>query len=80
MAYLQFLPSFLFGTVSAAFQIEGSPVADCKGKSIWGVFTHTPRKIRTGEYSGIAYDFDRDPERDLAMMTELGFNGCNHNR
>ena len=74
MTHPQFPPNFLFGTATAAFQIEGSPAADGKGRSIWDVFTHTPKKIRTGENADIACDSYRDPERDLALMTELGFN------
>jgi beta-glucosidase len=74
MTYPQFPPSFLFGTATAAFQIEGSSAADGKGKSIWDVFTHTPGKIRTGENADIACDSYQRPERDLALMTELGLN------
>ena len=48
MTFPQFPPNFLFGA-AAAFQIEGSPSANGKGKSIWDVFSHTPGKIRTGE-------------------------------
>jgi beta-glucosidase len=74
MSYPQFPPNFLFGTATAAFQIEGSPTADGKGPSIWDVFTHTPGKIRTGENADIACDSYRSPEVDLALMTELGLN------
>jgi beta-glucosidase len=74
MSFPQFPPNFLFGTATAAFQIEGSPAADGKGKSIWDVFTHKPGKIRTGENADIACDSYRNPERDLALMTELGLN------
>jgi beta-glucosidase len=74
MPYPQFPSSFLFGTATAAFQIEGSPNLDGKGPSIWDKFTHTPGKIRTGENADVACDTYRDPERDLALMTELGLN------
>jgi beta-glucosidase len=74
MPYPQFPPNFLFGTATAAFQIEGSPAADGKGPSIWDTFTHTPGKIRTGENADTACDTYRNPERDLALMTELGLN------
>ena len=56
MSYPQFPQSFLFGTATAAFQIEGSPDTDGKGKSIWDVFTHTPGKIRTGENADLSYE------------------------
>jgi beta-glucosidase len=70
----QFPPHFLFGTATAAFQVEGSPQADGKGQSIWDVFTHTPGKIRSGENADTACDTYRHPERDIALMTELGLN------
>ncbi len=74
MPHPQFPPNFLFGTATAAYQIEGSPSADGKGKSIWDVYTHTPGKIRTGENADTACDTYRNPERDLALMSELGLN------
>jgi beta-glucosidase len=74
MPYPQFPPNFLFGAATAAFQIEGSPAADGKGKSIWDVFTHTSGKVRTGENADTACDTYRNPESDLALMCELGLN------
>ena len=63
MPYPQFPKNFLFGTATAAFQIEGSPNADGKGKSIWDVFMHTPKKICTGE--------NADTARDTAKLDEF---------
>ena len=40
-----FRPDFLWGTATAAYQIEGSPEADGKGPSIWDTFAHTPGRI-----------------------------------
>ncbi len=74
MTFPQFPPSFLFGTATAAFQIEGSPTADGKGRSIWDTFTHTPKKIRTGENADVACDTYLHPERDIELMTELNLN------
>ncbi|MBI5934851.1 MAG: beta-glucosidase [Chloroflexi bacterium] len=74
MPYPQFPSNFLFGAATAAFQIEGSPTADGKGKSIWDVYSHTRGKIRTGENADITCETYRNPERDLALMTELGLN------
>ena len=74
MPYPQFPPDFLFGTATAAFQVEGSPKADGKGPSIWDVFSHTPGKVRTGENADVACDTYLNPERDLALMTDLGLN------
>jgi beta-glucosidase len=56
MPYPQFPPFFLFGTATAAFQIEGSPRADGKGASIWDTFNHKRGKITTGENAEVACD------------------------
>lgn len=74
MPYPQFPPNFLFGSATAAYQIEGSPSADGKGKSIWDTYSHTRGKVRTGENADTACDTYRNPERDLALMSELGLN------
>lgn len=74
MTFPQFPKNFLFGTATSAFQIEGSPDADGKGKSIWDQFTSLRGKVRTGENAKVACDTYRNPERDLALMTELGLN------
>jgi beta-glucosidase len=74
MPYPQFPPGFLFGTATAAFQIEGSPYADGKKASIWDTFTHTKGKIPSGENADSACDTYQNPIRDLEFMTELGLN------
>ena len=33
---------FLWGAATSAYQIEGSPLADGAGASIWHRFSHTP--------------------------------------
>ncbi len=69
-----FPPGFLWGTATAAYQIEGSPEADGKGPSIWDTFAHTPGRIAEGSTGDIACDhYVRWPE-DVALMAELGVN------
>ena len=40
-----FPAGFLWGAATSAYQIEGSPLADGAGPSIWHRFAHTPGKI-----------------------------------
>ena len=39
---IEFPASFLWGAATSAYQIEGSPLADGAGPSIWHRFCHTP--------------------------------------
>ncbi|MEI8081088.1 MAG: family 1 glycosylhydrolase, partial [Actinomycetes bacterium] len=72
-------PNFVWGTATAAFQIEGSPTADGKGPSIWDTFSHrrdrrgkTP--IKDGTTADVATDsYLRYPE-DIALNKSMGFN------
>jgi beta-glucosidase len=67
-----FPPGFLFGSATAAYQIEGSVTADGRGVSIWDTFSHTPGKTTNGDTGDIACDHFRRFEEDLDLMTELG--------
>jgi len=46
MARISFFDGFLWGAATAAYQIEGSPLADGAGSSIWHDWAHTPRRVR----------------------------------
>jgi beta-glucosidase len=66
--------SFVWGTATAAHQIEGSPDVDGKGPSVWDTFTHLEGKVLTGETGDVAADHYRRWESDLDLMAELGVN------
>ena len=73
----QFLfPSdFLWGAATAAYQIEGSPLADGAGPSIWHRFSHTPGNTANGDTGDTACDHYYRYASDIALMRKLGLKG-----
>jgi beta-glucosidase len=47
---------FYWGAATAAYQIEGSPLADGAGSCVWHEFSHTPGTIYQGQTGDIAAD------------------------
>ena len=68
----RFPPDFLFGTATAAYQIEGAHDADGKGPSIWDAFCRTPGAISTGETGDVACDHYHRWRKEVALLRELG--------
>jgi beta-glucosidase len=66
--------SFLWGAATSAYQIEGSPLADGAGPSIWHRFCHSPGMVRDGDTGDIACDHYRRFREDVSLMAELGLN------
>jgi len=69
-----FPEDFLWGAATAAYQVEGSPLADGAGASIWHRFSHTPGRTAGGETGDVACDHYRRWREDVALMSELGLN------
>lgn len=69
-----FPDSFLWGAATSAYQIEGSPLADGAGPSIWHRFSHTPGRVENGETGDLACNHYRRYREDVALMRELGLN------
>ena len=67
-----FPPSFLWGAATSAYQVEGSPLADGAGPSIWHRFVRTPGLVADGETGDIACDHYRRFASDVALMKSLG--------
>ncbi|HPC82350.1 MAG TPA: GH1 family beta-glucosidase [Thermoanaerobaculaceae bacterium] len=63
---------FLWGAATSAYQVEGSPLADGAGPSIWHRFALVPGRIRDGATGDVACDHYRRWREDLALMRELG--------
>ena len=70
----RFPPGFLFGTATAAYQIEGGHDADGKGPSIWDTFSRVPGAISTGETGDVACDHYHRWREDVALQRDLGCN------
>jgi beta-glucosidase len=63
---------FVWGTATAAYQIEGAATADGRGPSIWDTFSHQPGRIREGHTGDVACDHYHRRDEDLALMAGLG--------
>ncbi len=71
---IRFPKSFLWGASTSAFQVEGSPLADGAGQSIWYRFTHTLGLVANGDTGDVASDHYRCWEEDIRHMRDLGLN------
>jgi beta-glucosidase len=70
--HYRFPDGFLWGAATSAYQIEGSPLADGAGPSIWDRFSHTPGKIANGDTGDVATDHYHRYRADVDLMHELG--------
>jgi beta-glucosidase len=70
----KFPDGFLWGTATAAYQIEGAHDADGKGPSIWDTFSHIPGKVFQNQNGDVACDHYHRYREDVALMSELGLN------
>jgi beta-glucosidase len=66
-----FPEGFLWGAAVSAYQVEGSPLADGAGPSIWHRFSHTPGLVTDGDTGDLACDFYRRYGDDVRLMREL---------
>jgi beta-glucosidase len=67
-----FPQGFLWGSATAAYQVEGAVDADGRGPSIWDTFSATPGKVRGGDTGAVACDQYRRYPQDIALMADLG--------
>src|SRR5271156_6532511 len=67
----RFPDGFLWGTATAAFQVEGAWHEDAKGESIWDRFTHTTGKVKGGTTAAVACDQYHLYPQDLALAKRL---------
>ncbi|MCF3106330.1 beta-glucosidase [Streptomyces roseoverticillatus] len=69
---VNFPPGFLWGTATAAYQVEGAPHADGRTPSIWDTFSHTPGRTLGGDTGDTATDHYRRRRDDVRLMADLG--------
>jgi beta-glucosidase len=71
-AVLRFPDGFLWGTATAAYQIEGAVAEGGRTPSIWDTFAHTPGATKGGDNGDVAVDHYHRFREDVALMAELG--------
>ncbi|GIV60478.1 MAG: beta-glucosidase [Rhodothermaceae bacterium] len=69
---MTFPKEFLWGVATSAYQVEGSPLADGAGPSIWHRFVRTPGRIVDGGTGDVACDHYHRYEDDVRLMQALG--------
>lgn len=67
-----FPKDFVFGSATAAYQIEGAVKEDGRGASIWDIFSHTKGKIADGTNGDRACDHYHRLDSDLDLIKALG--------
>lgn len=67
-----FSDDFLFGSATAAYQIEGAWNEGGRTPSIWDTFSHTPGKTLDGDTGDVATDHYHRWRSDIALMKDLG--------
>jgi len=68
----RFPRDFLWGAATSAYQVEGSPLADGAGPSIWHRFVRLPGVIDNGDTGDVACDHYRRYPEDIRLMQALG--------
>jgi beta-glucosidase len=69
-----FPAEFLWGSATAAYQIEGAATEDGREPSIWDTFSHTPGKVFAGDTGDVATDHYHRWQSDVEAMARLGLN------
>lgn len=68
----RFPPNFVWGSATAAYQIEGAAQEGGRGPSIWDTYSHTPGLVKNGDTGDVADDHYHRWEEDIAHMKKLG--------
>src|SRR5664279_3617392 len=68
----KFPDGFLWGSATAAYQVEGAYKDDGRGMSVWDTFSHTPGKTANGDTGDVADDHYHRYKEDIQLMKGLG--------
>lgn len=63
---------FLWGSASAAYQVEGASLTNGKGPSIWDTYSHIKGNTYKDTNGDVAVDFYHRFEEDILLMKEQG--------
>ena len=72
----RFPESFLWGSATASYQVEGGVHEDGRGATIWDTFSHTQGKTHNGDTGDVADDFFHLYGHDIQLMKEMGLTSC----
>ncbi len=67
-----FPESFVWGTATASYQIEGAVAEGGRTPSIWDTFSHAPGNVLGGDTGDVADDHYHRFAEDVAIMADLG--------
>jgi len=73
MQKLDFPKDFIWGTATAAYQVEGAAYEGGRGECIWDTFSRKPGAVYAGENGNVACDQYHRYKEDVSLMAELGF-------
>ena len=74
--YGNFPPGFIWGSATAAAQVEGAAREDGKEDSVWDAFAAVPGNVLNGDTPAVAVDHYHRMPQDVALMKELGLNSA----
>ncbi|MBC7556214.1 MAG: beta-glucosidase [Chryseobacterium sp.] len=69
--HTSFPSDFLWGTATAAYQVEGAYKEDGRGLSIWDTFSHIKGNIHNNDTGDVANDFYHSYKSDIKLMKDL---------
>ena len=67
-----FPKSFLWGSATASYQVEGAVHEGGRGASVWDRFSHTAGKTSNGDTGDVADDFYHLYPDDIKLMKSMG--------